>query len=180
MIDADVVMGVDVRVHDPALVNLFGCRIGDRTFVGPFVEITYGVSVGRDCLIESHSFLCDGVELGDQVFIGHGVVFTNDLYPRTDRRVVHPHTRVGFGASIGSNSTIIGGVTIGDHAVVGAGAVVTRDIPALSVARGNPARVTRTFADREALLVYIRGRQADASPAGRRPQQTDPRHGQHA
>lgn len=162
MIDPDVQLGQEVRIFDAGLVNLFGCRIGDRTFVGPFVEITYGVSVGRDCLIESHSFLCDGVELEDEVFVGHGVMFTNDLYPRTDRRVAHPRTLVRRGASIGSNATVIGGVTIGEHAVIGAGAVVTRDVPACAIAAGNPARVTRRFDGLTELLRYIQGRQTSA------------------
>ena len=160
MIDADVKLGTDVTIFDPGLVNLFGCDIGDRSFIGPFVEITRGVVVGKDCKIESHSFLCDGVTVEDGVFIGHGVMFTNDLYPTTARHVVYPPTRVCAGASIGSNATIIGGVTIGTSAVVGAGAVVTKDVPAHAIAAGNPARVLKQFASRAELLEYMRSRQA--------------------
>ena len=112
MIDPDVVLGSNVRIFDASLVNLFGCTIGDDTFIGPFVEITRGVVIGRRCTVESHAFICDGVSIGDDVFVGHGAMFTNDLYPRTDRHVVYPRTRVEDFASIGSNATIVGGVTI--------------------------------------------------------------------
>jgi UDP-2-acetamido-3-amino-2,3-dideoxy-glucuronate N-acetyltransferase len=159
LIDADVSLGEGVKIQDERLVNIFGCQIGDRTFVGPFVEITYGVTIGADCLIESHSFICDGVHLDNEVFVGHGVMFTNDLYPRTDRQVVHFQTRVGHGVSIGSNATIVGGVTIGDHAVIGAGAVVTKDVPAFAIACGNPAKITRQFTSHDELMKYIGGRQ---------------------
>lgn len=163
MVDDDVVLGKNVRIFDRTLVNLFGCTIGDESFVGPFVEITRGVSVGRRCRIESHAFICDGVTIADDVFVGHGATFTNDLYPRTDRHVVYPKTRVEEFASIGSNATIVGGVTVHRHAVVGAGAVVTRDVPALAIVAGNPARVIRRFASIEELKVYIRGRQPSSS-----------------
>ena len=159
MIDADVRLGQGVRIFDPQLVNMFGCEIGDRSFIGPFVEITRGVVVGKDCKIESHSFLCDAVTLEDGVFIGHGVMFTNDLYPTTTRHVVYLPTRVGTGASIGSNATVIGGVTIGAHAVVGAGAVVTRDVPACAIVAGNPAKVLRQFPSPASLQEYMRTRQ---------------------
>jgi UDP-2-acetamido-3-amino-2,3-dideoxy-glucuronate N-acetyltransferase len=160
MIDADVKLGKNVRIFSPDLVNLFGCEIGDDSFVGPFVEITRGVTVGRKCLIESHSFLCDSVVVEDSVFIGHGVMFTNDIYPRTDRHVVYRKTLVKRFASIGTNATVVGGVTIGEHSIIGAGAVVTRDVPDLSIAAGNPARVTRTFADVAELKRYLVERQA--------------------
>lgn len=160
MIDPDVVLGQGVLIFDPDLVNIFGCRIGDRSFIGPFVEITRGVTVGPDCKIESHSFLCTDVVLENNVFIGHGVMFTNDLYPRTDRHVEYLPTRVGCFASIGSNATIIAGVTIGEHAVVGAGAVVTRDVPPFSIVAGNPARLLKRFASHEELVRYIHSRQA--------------------
>jgi acetyltransferase-like isoleucine patch superfamily enzyme len=160
MIDDDVVLGEGVTIFDPALVNMFGCSIGDGTFIGPFVEITRGVTVGRRCKVESHSFICTAVTIEDDVFIGHGAVFTNDLYPRTDRHVEYKPTRVEVFASIGSNATILGGVTVHRHAVVGAGAVVTRDVPPLSVVAGNPARVLRRFGSLEELHEYIRGRQA--------------------
>lgn len=162
MIDDDVVLGPGVRIFDPTLVNLFGCVIGAESFVGPFTEITRGVVVGCRCIIESHSFLCTGVTLEDDVFIGHAAVFVNDLYPRVDRHVVYPPTLVRRGASIGSNATVIGGVTVGRYAVVGAGSVVTRDVPDLAVAAGNPARVLRRFDDYEAMLRYMRDRQETA------------------
>ena len=165
MIDPDVVLGADVKIFAPDLVNIFGCTIGDRTFVGPFVEITRGVTIGKRCLIESHSFICDGVTLGDGVFIGHGVMFTNDLYPMTYRQVRRKGTVVGDHASLGSNATIIGGVEIGEHAIVGAGAVVTKDVPAYSIALGNPARVKRRFDDLESLRAFIEARQ-ETAPAG--------------
>jgi len=159
MIDNDVVLGENVRIFDPQCVNLFGCTIGDNTFIGPFVEITRGAAIGRNCKIESHSFICDSVTLEDDVFVGHGAVFTNDLYPRIDRRVVYIPTRVKQGASIGSNATIVAGVVIGRYAVVGAGAVVTKDIPDFTVAAGNPARVTRQFANRDEMVAYMARRQ---------------------
>jgi acetyltransferase-like isoleucine patch superfamily enzyme len=162
MIDPDVLLGKGVRIYNPAQVNIFGCSVGDDSFIGPFVEITRGVTVGRRCLIESHSFLCTGVELEDDVFISHGVMFTNDLYPRTDRHVVYPRTLVKQFASIGTNATVLGGVTIGEHAVVGAGAVVTRDVPPVSIVAGNPAKVTRQFDSLGQLKEYICGRQATA------------------
>jgi UDP-2-acetamido-3-amino-2,3-dideoxy-glucuronate N-acetyltransferase len=163
MIDDNVKLGRDVRIFSPDLVNIFGCEIGDNTFVGPFVEITRGVTIGRRCLVESHSFLCDSVTVEDDVFIGHGVMFTNDIYPRTDRHVVYRRTLVKSFASIGTNATIVGGVTIGEHAIIGAGAVVTRDVPNLSVAVGNPARIVRTFDNLQALKTYISEKQAATS-----------------
>lgn len=160
MIDSDVIMGRDVVIFNPELVNIFGCRIGDESFIGPFVEITRGVVIGRRCKIESHSFICDSVTLGDGVFVGHGAMFTNDLYPRTDRHVVYLPTDVGEGASIGSNATIIAGVRIGAHAVIGAGAVVTKSVPDFSIVAGNPARVLKEFDSLEALKSYVTDRQA--------------------
>lgn len=162
MIDADVRLGRNVRIFDPNLVNIFGCVIGDETFVGPFTEITRGVVIGRKCLIESHSFLCTGVTLEDDVFIGHGVMFVNDLYPRTHRHVVYPATLVRRGGSIGSNATIIGGVTVGEYAVVGAGAVVTRDVPDFAIVAGNPATVRKRFDDYAQMLRYMQDRQETA------------------
>ena len=160
MIDNDVILGKNVRIFDPDLVNIFGCEIGDNSFVGPFVEITRGVRIGKNCIIESHSFICDSVTLEDDVFISHGVMFTNDLYPRTDRHVEYLKTLVCQGASIGTNSTIVPGVVIGRHSVVGAGAVVTRDVSDFSIVAGNPARMIKQFSGLEELKEYIRTRQS--------------------
>lgn len=162
MVDLDVMLGRNVRIFNSDLVNLFGCEIGDDSFIGPFVEITRGVVVGKHCVIESHSFLCDSVKLEDRVFVGHGAMFTNDLYPRTGRHVVYRKTLVRRFASIGSNATIVGGVTIGAHAIIGAGAVVTKDVPDFSVAAGNPARVLRRFSTAGELAEYIGARQPAA------------------
>jgi UDP-2-acetamido-3-amino-2,3-dideoxy-glucuronate N-acetyltransferase len=162
MIDPDVELGAGVVIFDRQLVNIFGCSIGDGTFIGPFVEITRGAKIGRRCKIESHSFICDGVELADNVFIGHGVMFTNDLYPTTYRQVKRLPTSVGESASLGSNATIVGGVRIGAHAVIGAGAVVTTDIPAFSIAVGNPAKVVKAFKNVGELRRYIESKQAGA------------------
>jgi len=152
MITDSVRLGRDVFIPQPHLVNLYGCSIGDGTKIGAFVEIQKGASVGRHCKISSHSFLCEGVTLEDGVFIGHGVMFINDPYPRAttgdgslqteaDWRLVE--TRVKAGASIGSNATILSGVTIGEGAMVGAGAVVTKDVPANTIVAGVPARALR-------------------------------------
>lgn len=159
MIDADVVLGRNVRIFDPTLVNIFGCAIGDGSFIGPFVEITRGVLIGCNCKIESHAFICDGVTLEDEVFVGHGAMFTNDLYPTLYRHVAYVKTRVKRGASIGTNATIIGGVTVGAYAVVGAGSVVTKDVPDLCIVAGNPARVLKRFSTRDEMTRYITSRQ---------------------
>jgi len=152
MITPDVRLGKDVRIFQPDLVNLYGCEIGDETKIGAFVEIQKGVLIGRRCKISSHSFLCEGVSIGDGVFIGHGVKFTNDIFPRavnadgtlqsaSDWKVVD--TRVEDGASIGTNATILAGITVGKGSIVGAGAVVTRDVPPFAIVAGVPARVLR-------------------------------------
>lgn len=146
----DVLMGEDVRVFN--FVNAYGCSIGDGSKVGSFVEIQKNASIGRNCKISSHSFICEGVHVEDNVFIGHGVMFTNDLHPRatnpdgslqTDSDWNCLETHVRKGASIGSNATILCGLTIGENALVGAGAVVTKDVPANAVVAGNPARVIK-------------------------------------
>jgi acetyltransferase-like isoleucine patch superfamily enzyme len=151
MVGQDVVLGEGVKIFHPHLVNLYGCNIGERTKIGAFVEIQKGASIGRDCKISSHSFVCEGVDIDDGVFVGHGVMFINDTYPRAvtpdgrlqtedDWKVIK--TRVKAHASIGSNATILAGVTIGESALVGAGAVVTHDVPDYSIVTGVPARVT--------------------------------------
>lgn len=159
MIDPDVILGKGVRIFNPDLVNLFGCQIGDNTFVGPFVEITRGVTIGRNCKIESHSYICDSVTIEDDVFISHGAMFTNDLYPKADRQAVLVKTLVRKHAGIGTNATIVAGVVIGEHAIVGAGAVVTKHVPPFSIVAGNPAKVLKQFPSAEELTAYINGRQ---------------------
>jgi UDP-2-acetamido-3-amino-2,3-dideoxy-glucuronate N-acetyltransferase len=150
MITKDVLLGKDVVVFQPELVNLYGCRIGDGTKVGAFVEVQRGASIGRNCKISSHTFICAGVTIDDGVFIGHGVMFTNDLYPQavtpegrlqTDGEWELVETRVHTRVSIGSNATILAGVTIGEGSLVGAGAVVTKDVPEFAIVVGVPARV---------------------------------------
>jgi len=146
----DVILGQNVRISQPELVNLYGCSIGDETKIGAFVEIQKNATIGARCKISSHSFVCEGVTVEDEVFIGHGVMFTNDRYPRavnqdgslqsdTDWQVIK--TIVRKRASLGTNATIVAGVTIGESAMVGAGAVVTRDVPDFAIVAGGPARV---------------------------------------
>lgn len=159
MIDSNVKLGKNVSIFSRELVNIFDCQIGDDTFVGPFVEITRGVIIGKKCKIESHSFICTSVKIEDEVFIGHGVMFTNDLYPRVDRQVEYLPTLVQKGVSIGSNATIVGGVSIGEYAVIGAGATVTKDVPPCSIVVGNPARVVKRFEDYNQMLAYMTGKQ---------------------
>jgi UDP-2-acetamido-3-amino-2,3-dideoxy-glucuronate N-acetyltransferase len=148
-------LGKDVRVFQPDLVNIYGCRIGDETRIGPFVEIQKGADIGARCKISSHSFICEGVTVEDEVFVGHGVMFINDIEPRattadgalqgeTDWTIVP--TRVRKGASIGSGAVIMGGITIGERAMIGAGAVVTSDVADDEVVAGVPARLLRTGA----------------------------------
>lgn len=148
----NVTIGDNVRIFN--FVNAYGCTIGDNTKVGAFVEIQKGVVIGRNCKISSHSFLCQGVHVDDNVFIGHGVMFTNDLFPRatnadgtqqTDADWQVVETRIMQGASIGSNATILCGITIGENALVGAGSVVTKNVPANTVVAGSPARILKTL-----------------------------------
>jgi acetyltransferase-like isoleucine patch superfamily enzyme len=149
----DVALATGVVIHHPDLVNLYGCSIGEASRIGTFVEIQKGVSVGARCKISSHTFICEGVTIEDEVFIGHGVMFINDRYPRSTAEggalqteadwVVIP-TRVCHRASIGSGAVILCGVTIGENAMVGAGAVVTADVPAGATVLGVPARVRAT------------------------------------
>jgi UDP-2-acetamido-3-amino-2,3-dideoxy-glucuronate N-acetyltransferase len=146
----DVALGDDVVIHHAELVNLYGCTVGAQTRIGAFVEIQRGAVVGARCKISSHSFICEGVSIEDGVFIGHGVMFTNDRYPQAVNAAGRPQdaadwtlepTRVRQGASIGSNATILPGLTIGQGALVGAGSVVTRDVPDHAIVAGVPARV---------------------------------------
>jgi acetyltransferase-like isoleucine patch superfamily enzyme len=154
-------MGDKVRVFYPDLVNIYNCTIGDETTVGPFVEIQGGSEVGKRCKISSHTFICEGVTIEDECFIGHGVMFTNDLFPRAtdddgnllrggDWELVP--TRVCKRASIGSNVTIKAGITIGEGALVGAGAVVTKDVPPFAVVAGVPAKVMGDVREKRATV----------------------------
>lgn len=155
LIAPNVVLGARVKIY--AFTNLYGCTLGDDVKVGTFVEIQKGVKIGDRCKISSHSFLCEGVTLESDVFIGHGVMFTNDLFPRastgdgklqTEADWVCLPTLVKKGASIGSNATLLCGLTIGAGAMVGAGSVVTADVPDGAIVVGNPARVVRTLESR--------------------------------
>jgi acetyltransferase-like isoleucine patch superfamily enzyme len=146
----NVKLGRDVAIF--GLVNLYGCEIGDETRVGCFVEIQKNAVIGRRCKISSHTFICEGVTIEDEVFIGHGVMFTNDRFPRATAGDGRPQTEADWaviptvvkrGASIGSNVTLLCGLTVGENAVVGAGSVVTCDIPANEIWAGNPARFLR-------------------------------------
>ena len=150
MIAKDVVLGADVSIPQPDLVNLYGCSIGDRSKIGTFVEVQKNAAIGCDCKISSHTFICSGVTIEDGVFVGHGVMFINDTYPRavnpdgslqTERDWKLIETRIRRRASIGSNATILGGVVVGEGALVGAGAVVSHDVPDYAIVAGVPARV---------------------------------------
>ena len=148
----DVKLGNNVRIY--AFVNLYGCEIGDDSRVGTFVEIQKGAHIGKRVKVSSHSFICEGVTIEDDVFIGHGVMFINDKYPRASTLDGQPQTEANWivvptlikkGASIGSNATILCGVTIGEGAIIGAGCVVTKDVPPWTVVTGVPARILRTI-----------------------------------
>jgi len=151
-IASDVKLGREVSIFH--FVNLYGCEIGDETKIGSFVEIQKGARIGNHCKVSSHTFICEGVTVEDEVFIGHGVNFINDNYPRATTAAgalqtesdwqVAP-TVVQRGASIGTGATILGGVQIGPRSIVGAGSVVTRDVPADTIVAGNPARIIRTL-----------------------------------
>jgi len=150
----DVRLGQNVIIRD--FVNLYGCEIGDNSRIGTFVEIQKGARIGRNCKIQSHTFICEGVTIDDGVFIGHNVTFINDRFPsavrkdgqlQTDEDWVCIPTFIRSGASIGSSATILCGVTIGENALVGAGSIVTRDVPAGAIVAGNPARVLRAAPD---------------------------------
>jgi len=157
LITSNVRLGAGVKIFQPDLVNLYGCQIGDETKVGAFVEIQKNVAIGARCKISSHTFICEGVTIEDEVFVGHGVIFTNDPYPRAtsagrlqteaDWQVIP--TLVKRGASIGSGAVILCGVTIREGALVGAGAVVTHDVPPHAIVAGVPARVIGDARGRE-------------------------------
>jgi acetyltransferase-like isoleucine patch superfamily enzyme len=145
-----VKLGKDVRLSK--FINLYGCEIGDETKIGAFVEIQKNATVGKRCKVSSHTFICEGVKIEDNVFIGHSVTFINDSYPRattpggelqTEADWKVEKTRICKGASIGSGSTVLSSVTVGENAIVGAGSVVTKDVPANAIVAGNPARVLR-------------------------------------
>jgi len=149
-ISNDVRLGRNVQIY--AFVNLYGCEIGDETRIGTFVEIQKGAKIGPRCKISSHTFICEGVTIESEVFIGHGVTFINDRYPRATSASGQPQTEADWsvqntlvkkGASIGSGATLLGGVTIGEKAIIGAGSVVTKDVPPNTVVAGNPARVLK-------------------------------------
>ena len=147
----DVKLGKDVKIYD--FVNLYGCEIGDNTKIGTFVEIQKGVKIGNTCKISSHTFICEGVTIEDNVFVGHNVTFINDLFPRAtnkdgelqseDNWICVP-TLVKNGASIGSSATLLCGITVGENAIVGAGSVVTKDVPPDTIVVGNPAKALKS------------------------------------
>jgi acetyltransferase-like isoleucine patch superfamily enzyme len=156
----DVKLGSGVKLSK--FINLYGCEIGDNTKIGAFVEIQKNATVGKNCKISSHSFICEGVDIEDSVFIGHGVTFINDLYPRattpegdlqTESDWTVEKTVVKSGASIGSGSTILANLVIGENAIIGAGSVVTRDVPPNAIVAGNPARVLRLVENPSSLKV---------------------------
>jgi acetyltransferase-like isoleucine patch superfamily enzyme len=148
----DVKLGRDVRIY--AFVNLYGCEIGDETKIGTFVEIQKGAKIGERCKIGSHTFICEGVTIESEVFIGHGVTFINDCYPRATNAAGQLQSEADWdcqktvvmrGASIGSGATLLGGITVGENAIVGAGSVVTKNVPPDTIVAGNPARVLKRF-----------------------------------
>jgi acetyltransferase-like isoleucine patch superfamily enzyme len=148
----DVKLGRDVRIY--AFVNLYGCEIGDETKIGTFVEIQKGAKIGERCKIGSHTFICEGVTIESEVFIGHGVTFINDRYPRATNAAGQLQSEADWacqktvvmrGASIGSGVTLLGGITVGENAIVGAGSVVTKNVPPDTIVAGNPARVLKRF-----------------------------------
>lgn len=148
----NVKVGANVRIFN--FVNAYGCSIDDNSKIGAFVEIQAGASIGKNCKISSHTFICEGVHIEDNCFIGHGVMFTNDLFPRATNPDGSPQTAADWklietivkkGASIGSNATILCGITIGENSLIGAGAIVTKDVPANTIVAGNPAKVIKNI-----------------------------------
>jgi acetyltransferase-like isoleucine patch superfamily enzyme len=146
----DVKLGEGVKIYD--FVNLYGCEIGDHSKIGTFVEVQKGAKIGKNCKISSHTFICEGVTIEDEVFVGHNVTFINDPYPRstneggslqTEKDWVCIPTLIRKGASIGSSTTLMCGITVGEKSIVGAGSVVTKDVPPNTIVAGNPARILR-------------------------------------
>lgn len=162
----NTVTGHGVKILFPDLVNVYGCAIGDNSIIGPFVEIQRGAVIGKMCKIESHSFICDRVTIGDYVFIGHGVMFTNDRYPLIQEDVAFEFANVGDYASIGSGATIGAGVQIGEGAIIGAGAVVVHNVPAFAIVVGNPARILRQFNTMIERNDYVSARQHCIATSG--------------
>jgi acetyltransferase-like isoleucine patch superfamily enzyme len=157
----DVKLGKDVKLA--GFINLYGCEVGDGTKIGAFVEVQKNALIGRHCKISSHTFVCEGVTIEDNVFVGHGVVFINDSYPRATNATGMPQTEADWkvertvvkaGASIGSGATILSQVVIGENAIVGAGSVVTKDVPANAIVAGNPARLLRILDKEPAGVSY--------------------------
>ena len=155
-IAADVKLGKGVRIY--GFTNLYGCEVGDDVRIGTFVEIQKGAKVGNRCKISSHSFICEGVTLEDEVFVGHNVTFINDLYPRSTNKDGQLKTEADWecittlvkkGAAIGSSATLLCGITVGEYAIVGAGSVVTKDVPPYSIVVGNPAKVLKMLPRRK-------------------------------
>jgi acetyltransferase-like isoleucine patch superfamily enzyme len=154
-ISSDVILGKDVVLN--VFINLYGCQVGDNTKIGAFVEIQKGAKIGKNCKISSHTFICEGVIIEDNVFVGHNVTFINDPYPRattengnlqTEDDWVCIPTLIKKGASIGSGATLLSGITVGENAVIGAGSVVTKDVPPNTIVAGNPARVLRRIKEK--------------------------------
>ena len=159
----DVKIGKNVKIYD--FVNLYGCTIGDNSKIGAFVEIQKNVTIGKNCKISSHSFLCEGVTIKDNVFIGHGVTFINDIYPRatnaegrlqTEADWTCEATIVKSGASIGSGATLLSNIIIGENAIIGAGSMVTKDVPPDTIVAGNPAKILRMIDDKETKITAMK------------------------
>ncbi len=152
-ISGDVKLGKNVKIF--AFVNLYGCEIGDNSKIGTFVEIQKGAKIGANCKISSHTFICEGVTIEDDVFVGHNVTFINDIYPRataggklqTEADWECLPTLIKKGASIGSSATLLAGITVGENAIIGAGSVVTKDVPPHTIVAGNPARILRRIGE---------------------------------
>ena len=151
----DVKLGKNVKIFN--FVNLYGCEIGDNTKIGTFVEIQKGAKIGKNCKVSSHTFICEGVTIEDEVFVGHNVTFINDIYPRsttkdgglqTEDDWVCVPTLIKKRASIGSSATLLAGITVGENAIIGAGAIVTKDVAPNTIVAGNPARIFRKVDDK--------------------------------